>query len=176
MTSSREMLEKSRYAFAELKVLLSGGQVRFPDETAYFERRLAGALELKRAALTQLDRERFYLSPDPVPQVTAHCPFCGRWYRDDRTSCTDGCGGTLTEVKRVSLKARRVSFSNIPVIGADRHYTYDAASDLYSAKAWPRRFLESGLGPNDTRASVEAECEDWPHATPTKEVKDGREG
>ena len=97
-------------------------------------------------------------TPDPVPQVTALCPYCGRWYRDARTICTEGCGGTLEEVKRISLKARRVSFSNINIdeLHADsmrrarRYMTYSEAERA----GWPWAGVI------------------WPDATPTTEVKD----
>lgn len=119
MTTARELLEESAHELRTLRQLLAeDGDSWLPWQRSHFQVLVEEAIKKKNSAMALMNTERFYLAAsDPEPQVTGHCPFCGRWYRDSRTACTDGCGGTLTEVKRVSLKARRVSYSTIPVIG-----------------------------------------------------------
>lgn len=138
--NSKELLQEAAQEFASLKYALQEDGHLWPPgswQQSHFLALVEDATRKKKLAMSMLEEERtpnWWETPDPEPQVTALCPYCGRWYRDDRTICTDGCGGTLTEVKRVSLKARKVSFSNIAVIHADSM----RQANLYLEKTWLR--------------------------------------
>ena len=119
--NSKDLLQEAAQEFANLRAILEEDGHKWPLggwQRSQFMALIEGANRKKKLA-TSLLNANWWETPDPVPQVTAYCPYCGNWYRDDRTICTEGCGGTLEEVKRISLKPRRVTYPNIDELHAD---------------------------------------------------------